>query len=384
MHIFPIASGKGGVGKSLIATNLAIALAQAGKEVVLVDLDLGGSNLHLMLGIPAPRGIGSFLTTPGLSFQDIVRPTQYERLRFVPGDAEIPGVANLTAGQKKKILSHLRKLHADYLIIDLGAGTHINTLDFFLMSNNGIIVTTPTPTATVNAYLFLKNVIFRLLYLSCKRGSEGYHYLKRLEKEGKAFQELYLPKLAELIKEVDPESYEQFTRSLSSFHPRLILNMLEQPQDTVRAQRLRRSCQQYLGIDIEHLGIIYRDDLQDIALSSKLPILVYKPDSVLSQAVYRIADKLLQIGEEETSLLDIEEIDESFQEADVEAQIDFENKMEYVEELLHTGTLTMGDLVETVKMQQLEINRLRKENQFLKAQLVKAMQNGFLPETRGE
>lgn len=54
MHIFPIASGKGGVGKSLIATNLAIALAQAGKEVVLVDLDLGGSNLHLMLGIPAP------------------------------------------------------------------------------------------------------------------------------------------------------------------------------------------------------------------------------------------------------------------------------------------------------------------------------------------
>ncbi|MEM5947245.1 P-loop NTPase [Spirochaetia bacterium 38H-sp] len=379
MHVFPVASGKGGVGKSLLSTNLAIALAQAGKKVVLVDLDLGASNLHLMLGLPVSKGLGSFLSSSGDSFDDIIVKTQFDGLLFIPGDTEIPGMANLTAGQKKRILSRISKLDADYAILDLGAGTHINTLDFFLYSNTGLIVTTPAPTATVNAYLFLKNAIFRLLYLACKRGSPGYDYIRKLEKDGKALQQMYLPRMAEEINKIDPESYNKFKESLESFYPRLILNMLENPQDTIRAQRLRHSCQQYLGIDIEHLGIIYRDDLQDIALSSRIPIITYKPDAVLSQAIYRIADKLLQISDSERSLIEIDNIDDTFQEADVEAQVDFESKMQYVEELLHTGTLTTGDLVETVKMQQIEINRIKKENQFLKAKLVKAIQEGFKP-----
>ena len=55
---------------------------------------------------------------------------------------------------------------------------------------------------------------------------------------------------------------------------------------------MRRSCQQYLGYDLEHLGVIYRDEIQDIALGARLPIVLYKPQSVLSQAIYRIADKI--------------------------------------------------------------------------------------------
>ena len=96
MHIVPVASGKGGVGKSLISANLSIALGQAGKRVVLADLDLGGSNLHTMLGLRSVRaGIGTFLTDKGASFDDIVVPTEYDNVRFIPGDAEIPGIANL-------------------------------------------------------------------------------------------------------------------------------------------------------------------------------------------------------------------------------------------------------------------------------------------------
>jgi flagellar biosynthesis protein FlhG len=96
MQILPIASGKGGVGKSLIATNLSIALAQAGKQVVIADFDLGGSNIHLMLGQSGiQQGIGVFLTNSKLKFEHIVLDTSYKNLRFVPGDAEIPGVANL-------------------------------------------------------------------------------------------------------------------------------------------------------------------------------------------------------------------------------------------------------------------------------------------------
>ncbi|MDR0601108.1 MAG: MinD/ParA family protein, partial [Treponema sp.] len=138
------------------------------------------------------------------------------------------------------------------------------------------------------------------------------------------------------------------------------------------------SCEEYLSLKIEHLGIIYRDSVQDTALASRLPVLLYKPQAMLSQAVYRIADKILNSGEEDFTL-DEKTIDESFQEAGLEAEIDFENRMEYVEDLLHSGALTQGDLVETVKSQQYEISKLRKENNFLKLKLSQAISAGFKP-----
>jgi flagellar biosynthesis protein FlhG len=174
MQIVPVASGKGGVGKTLVAANLAIALAQANRRVILADLDLGGSNLHLVLGLNVGGpSIGTFLGKKKIDFSEAVHETGIPNLRFIPGDAEIPGLANLTASQKNMIVRRLSGLDADYLILDLGAGTSQNTLDFFLMSGQGIIVTTPTPTATVNAYLFLKNAAFRLLQRSANRKSPG-------------------------------------------------------------------------------------------------------------------------------------------------------------------------------------------------------------------
>jgi len=378
MQILPVASGKGGVGKSLVACNLAVALGQAGKQVVLADLDLGGSNLHLMLGLRNVRkGIGTFLSDSDTDFSDIIINTDYEGLRFIPGDAEIPGIANLQASQKKMLIRRLSRLETDFLVLDLGAGTSFNIMDFFLTSGQGLIVTTPTPTATVNAYLFLKNAIFRLLSTSFKRKSKADTYIQNLRKQSDSLQKVYIPNLVEKIREIDPESHKTFKEAVSRFHPRLILNMLEDPKDADKAGRLRRSCNQYLDLDLEHLGIIYRDDIQDIALGSGLPIVSYKPNSVLSQAVYRIADKLIQLQSEDSGLVLWENVDETYEEAEAEAEADFENKIGYVEDLLHTGALTTGDLVETVKNQQLEISQLKKENMLLKSKLVKAIHQGF-------
>lgn len=139
MRILPIASGKGGVGKSLVAANLSIALAQSGKKVVLADLDLGASNLHLILGVRAvQQGIGTFLTNAEIEFEEVILPTDYPNLRFIPGDAEIPGMANLKSSQKAKLIRKLRTIEADYIIIDLGAGTSYNTLDFFFPVLEGL------------------------------------------------------------------------------------------------------------------------------------------------------------------------------------------------------------------------------------------------------
>lgn len=377
MRILPIASGKGGVGKSLIAANLSVAFAQAGKRVILADLDLGASNLHLIIGCRSPQtGIGTFLSDTRSDFSRVIMDTDIPNLRFIPGDAEIPGSANLKQNQITALAKRLLSVDADILVIDLGAGSHQSILDFFLLSGRGIVVSTPTVTATLNAYLFLKNTVFRLMYSSFSRGSPAHIYLEGLRKEGTALQKLYIPKLLEHISRIDPESHGKFLKRMQYFHPRLILNMLDEPKQAEVALKIRRSCSEYLGLDLEHLGVIYRDSLQDIALASHLPILLYKNEAILSQAIYRIADKILQ-SEEDEVFLEGRSIEESFQEAELEAEVDFEARMGYVEDLLHCGALSMGDLVETVKTQQLEINQLRKENLFLKSKLTKAITQGF-------
>jgi len=376
MQIIPIASGKGGVGKSLLSANLAIALGQAGKKVLLVDMDLGASNLHLVLGMQSPKaGLGTFLTG-STSFDDAVQETRWDGVSFIAGDSEIPGLTALRAPQRSSLTKNLLKTDADYLVLDLGAGTHTGILDFFLMSPRGIIVTAPSVTATLNAYLFLKNSVFRLMHGCFKKSSPASAWLQGLRDNSASLQRMYIPKLIEEIAKVDPASAEKFRQRSALFHPRLVMNMIDDPKDADKALKIRRSCKEYLNLDLEHLGVIYRDSIQDTALASRLPILSYKPQSILSQAIYRIADKILQ-EEAESAGSFAEYDDESFQTAEMEASIDFESRMNYVEELVGSGALSMGDLGETIKSQQYEISILKKENALLKNKMGQALVQGF-------
>jgi flagellar biosynthesis protein FlhG len=316
MVILPIGSGKGGVGKSLLAANLSIALAEAGQRVVLADLDLGASNLHTMLGIRGVReGIGTFLTVPRMAFADILLPTEYPGLAFIPGDAEVPGAANLKPAQRRRLARHLECLDCDCLVLDLGPGTGAVALEFFLLTGSGIVVTTPALTSILNAYLFLKNVVFRLMYDSSPKDSGAWEVLESMRRESGALQKAYVPRILSRIAAEDPESGRAIAASLARFKPLLVLNMLEQPGDVDRADRLRRSAREYLGVDLAHLGVMYRDELQGLALGSRLPIVRYKPRAVLSQEVRRIAGKLLGRG--------VGSSDESFHLAEEEAESDF-------------------------------------------------------------
>jgi flagellar biosynthesis protein FlhG len=215
------------------------------------------------------------------------------------------------------------------------------------------------------------------MFNTFKKGSPAREHLEKIRKDSSGGQHLlYIPKLLPHIEKIDPESYEKFVTRLDALHPRLIMNMVDEPKQADVAMKIRRSCEEYLDLRIEHMGIIYRDTLQDTALSSRLPITLYKPQSILSQAVYRIADKILESPKDDYTP-DDKQIEDSFQEAEVEAETDFENKMDYVEDLLHSGALNKGDLIETVKSQQLEISKLRKELNFIRMKLTKAAQQGF-------
>jgi flagellar biosynthesis protein FlhG len=383
MRIVPIASGKGGVGKSMVAANLAVALAQAGRRTVLADLDLGASNLHLILGVAASKtGIGTFLSSGGSAaqaadFESVVLDTDYPNLRFIPGDAEVPGLANIKPSQKNQLVKRLISIDADYLILDLGAGTGSNILDFFLMSTHGVVVTAPTLTATLNAYVFLKNAVFRLLYGAFGQKSRAFEHMESLRKDGASLRTAYIPAILDQVKDIDPERWAIASERMARFRPRLLMNMLEDPKDAEKAQKIRRSCKEYLNIDIEHLGVLYRDELQDVALGSRIPIIRYKPQSVLSQGIYRVADKLLSSEDEDDMSLSLAEIEGGYRTAELEAEADFGAKAAYVEELLSSGALSTGELVEAIRGQQFELDKLRRENQFLKYKLAKALNQGF-------
>lgn len=140
--IIPIAAGKGGVGKSFLTANLGIALARQGHRTIVVDMDLGGSNLHSFLGLRNRHpGIGDYLEAKSGLLERLLSPTGVENLTFLPGDGKTPFMANIQHAQKIKLISRIRRLPADYILLDLGAGSSFNTLDFFSISEKGIVIT---------------------------------------------------------------------------------------------------------------------------------------------------------------------------------------------------------------------------------------------------
>jgi flagellar biosynthesis protein FlhG len=393
MVVLPIGSGKGGVGKSLLATNLSLALAEAGRRVVLADCDLGASNAHTLLGMRSvTRGIGTFLSLPRARFEEIILPTGYDNLSFIPGDAEVPGVATLKAAQKRRLIRSLESLSVDFLVLDLGPGSGANALDFFLMAPRGILITTPALTSILNAYLFLKNAAFHLMFGVADKGSRAFALLEEARRTGTAS----VPRVRERIAAEDPDGAARIAAVMGSLRPRLVLNMVEDPSDADRGEKLRRSAQEHLGVEMEHLGAIFRDELQAVALGSRIPILRYKPGSVLSRAVYRIAEKLLAARRDEAEAarwrmsLDQRRVEtdasaetastggapDSFPALEAETEADFRSIRRDIEDLLSSGALTMADLVENVRAQQQELETLRTENAHLRGRLARAVREG--------
>ena len=375
MQIIPVASGKGGVGKSLVSANLAIALGKAGKNVVVADLDIGASNLHLALGQQIPKvGFGNFLNGSS-KFDEIITDTGFRNVRLIAGDSEIPGLTAIQYAKRMSLIKKLQNIQADYLILDLGAGTHLPILDMFLLSPQGILVTAPSVTATLNAYLFLKNAVFRLLYNSFPKKSPGYVFLESMKNKQKEMQQMHIPEIIKNLQMVDPQNTEIFINYVKIFKPRLIMNMIEDPKTADRALKIRRSCQDYLDLDLDYLGIIFRDPMQDIALSARLPITMYKPQSILSQSIFRIADKIIQ--SKEVVFNNGGFINDTFDKMEEEAESDYEAKMSYVEDLIGSGTLSTADLADVIKSQQYEITQLKNANNLLKSKILKASQQGF-------
>ena len=154
-RIITIASGKGGVGKTNIATNMAIGYARLGKKVVLMDADLGLANVNVVLGI-IPKYNLYHVIRKQKSMHEVIMDTNYG-IRIVAGASGFAKIANLDDDERNNFIEELSHLdNADVIIIDTSAGVSNNVLSFVAAADEAIIVTTPEPTAITDAYGIIK------------------------------------------------------------------------------------------------------------------------------------------------------------------------------------------------------------------------------------
>jgi flagellar biosynthesis protein FlhG len=308
-YIIPVAGGKGGVGKSIYSLNIAVTLAKQCKKVILVDLDLGGSNLHTLLGLKNNQaGLGTFIARQEEDFSNLLQATGIPGLQFIAGDCLFPGTANMDFFTKKKILTNLEKLNADYIILDLGAGSSYNVIDFFLTSYKGTLVVTPELTSILNAYSFLKSTVFRFLYRqfpakSPERQVLQNSILKRMEGKEYSFAQIM-----EVMCKTFPETANRAKNEMKKLKPRVIMNMGRSNSDIEMGNRLYNLAKKKLAIEIEYIGFIPYDERVPISVAKRTPISILAPNSQYNSVMDSIARRIISTsGTESIFLQDVTE-----------------------------------------------------------------------------
>ena len=163
-RVSAVGGGMGGVGKSVVAANLAVALGRAGQRTVVFDADLGAANQHTMFGIDRPGpGLHGFVMRVIDTLEDAVVATPCEGVALIPGSAGFPGCANIMHSQKQRLLRAVCALDYDAVIVDVGAGVAYNALDFFDAADLRVLVMAPQLTSIQNAFAFLKSAVLRLI-----------------------------------------------------------------------------------------------------------------------------------------------------------------------------------------------------------------------------
>lgn len=291
--IWAVGGGKGGTGKSFISACLAIELASTEKDVVLVDADLGGANLHTFLGMKESEvDLGHFITNKVPSLEDTLVLTPFEGLKLVKGTENVLFVANINYYKKLKLIRHIKAFNAKRTIVDIGTGSSYNCLDFFILSNPGILVVNPEPTSIENAYYFLKSCIIRILKLYIN------HYqiqdlIKKVADHIKDTSKSIFSFLSEVM------SYDRYYaqilyEALKEFRPSLIINKASDKKDYVLGESIVNVVQKYLVIDLNFLGTVPYDENVHRSLKEMSPFISSYPDSEVRKSIKSIAEKLTE------------------------------------------------------------------------------------------
>jgi len=288
-RIVAVAGGKGGVGKSVLAANLALAMAGSGRRVALVDADIGMGNQHTLLGINRPGpGLVSFLRGEVAELDQIAMPTAYDNLVLYPSDGA-QGVPQVSNSRKERLVEHLRRIDADVVVLDLGAGAALVSLDLFALADVHVLVITGQLTSIQNAYGFLKTAVQRLLVRIADTSEK-----RALIEEG--WRDARPPALASLdewLRARDPV-LATATRGLAArLSVSLVGNLLFDDNDNRVPQSIGRMIRDYLGVDAEVAGLVPANRVVHDSITRRTPLLVLDPQGPASREIRRVADRLL-------------------------------------------------------------------------------------------
>jgi len=287
--LISVASGKGGVGKSVVSANLALALARTGRQVLLADLDVGGADAHIMFGELNPSvTLTDFLNKRVNRLEDVAAPiTFHPNLRLIAGTGETLATANMAYARKKRLVKHFQELEADIVVFDIGAGTSYHALDFFLMADIHLAVATPEPTAILDLYRFIKLAAIRRV-LSC--------FLARSPMSevlsNKDF--VSVEEVMDVAGATDAEGRDTAAAALQSFRPGLIINRTS-GSSQVNVLYLRKILHQYVGGDLTLVGEIPDDPAVSQAVRKFLPVIEAAPASEAAKSFLAISSAVEQL-----------------------------------------------------------------------------------------
>ena len=242
-RIITIASGKGGVGKTSLSVNLAIALSKAGKKVLIMDADMGMANVDIMLGL-TPRYTLYDVLKGQKSLREIII-QDFEGINIIPGCSGIFEAANIQRTHREALIQELEYYtrDMDFIIIDTGAGISNIVLGFIAAADDVLIVITPEPTSI----------------------TDGYGIIKVLSKF-KLHKKVYL-----------------------------VVNMagnLQEAQESAR--KIETVANKYLEISIRRLGVIYSDNSVKKSIKEMTPFIKRYPRSQAARDVMKIAENIIE------------------------------------------------------------------------------------------
>jgi len=287
--IISVASGKGGVGKSMVASNLGLLLARKGHRVILVDMDIGGANLHILFGMfHPPSTLTDFFSNRSTNLEDLAHPVASPLpLRLIPGTGETLITANLQHAKKKRLIRHLQKLDADIILVDVGAGTSYHTLDFFLLADYFLAVATPDPTSVLDLYRFIKLAAIRKVLTAFLARDPIAEVL--LSKDFHSVTEVL-----EAVGRTSDSGVKLAQQALQGFQPALILNRMT-PKSRINTLHLRNLLKQYVGADLSVLGNIPEDPHVQQSILKYLPVVELSPKAPAAIVFDQITENLLKL-----------------------------------------------------------------------------------------
>lgn len=287
--LISVASGKGGVGKSVVSANLALALAKRGRQVILADLDVGGADAHIMFGeLNPPVTLTDFLDKRVSRLEDVAIPlTLHPHLRLIAGTGETLATANMVYARKKRLMKQFQDLQAEVVVVDIGAGTNYHALDFFLMGDIHLAVATPEPTSILDLYRFIKLAAIRRVLSSFLARNPMSEILSNRDFSS-------IEEVMDVAGATDVDGREAAAAVLQSFRPGLIINR-GSDSSRVNVLYLRKILHEYVGGDLMLLGEVPEDPAVPQAIRKFLPVIETAPTSLAAKGLLSLATAVEQL-----------------------------------------------------------------------------------------